>query len=327
MTIDVKPCSGQWQHNESRAQTQCYHIVLRNGDSLRFTSHDAPIDLLESNDREVDPTLQTYLPKDAPEMGSRSFVAGLELAEASIFGHLGEDGEPTDFEAFRAGMFKNARLDVYDCNWHYAYRGWIRASRYYFDDVEFSAESWSATVGSPLRHAMRTVGGFITRYCDVEEWGDARCTINRQLWKVQTTVTDVTGTTKYDPRKRFRVNIGTTVPIPGGTRALTSGWFSEGDVDFESGANSIPNQKRYRIQRGQFIDPELEILLENQVPFDIQVGDTVDLFPGCNRHFHNHCRKKFSIEGQATELQYENFRGFNHIEGAYKTYRGPEAQD
>jgi len=88
--------------------------------------------------------------------------------------------------------------------------------------------------------------------------------------------------------------------------AFPEEWFNGGAVIWQTGSNTgkAIEVKIYTKDDGIVIEQDIELFLATS--FNIQVGDTLGVYPGCNKLLVT-CRDKFS--------NLDNFRGFPHIPG------------
>src|SRR5690606_31924756 len=106
--------------------------------------------------------------------------------------------------------------------------------------------------------------------CDVKVFGDSRCKFDVAAATRTATVIEVTN------RKHF------TVALDAGPEPLTSNYYDGARLVFTSGAN----ETFIRETRFVMLDETAEngtVILWEEAPADIEVGDTISLPPGCNR--------------------------------------------
>ncbi len=90
-------------------------------------------------------------------------------------------------------------------------------------------------------------------------------------------------------------------------------WFKAGHLKWASGLNS-----GISMEVKSWDKTTKEIVLFLEMPFDITVGDTFDIYPGCQKRILDDCRDKFS--------NVENFRGEPNVPGTDQMLRIPDAQ-
>lgn len=132
-------------------------------------------------------------------------------------------------------------------------------------------------------------------------------------WVREATVLSVDVT---DPRRIFKVTELT--PNTGGPRGgFPDDWFNMGGVLFETGANVARAMEVRDFTADDGITIEQTIELFTDLPFDIQVGDKLALFPGCDKT-ESVCRVKF--------LNIINFVGEPYVPGEDILGQYPDAR-
>jgi uncharacterized phage protein (TIGR02218 family) len=121
---------------------------------------------------------------------------------------------------------------------------------------------------------------------------DDRCGVNSADYDESFTITSVTDNAD------FIANISDSYGHPVG-----DGWFAEGSITWTGGNNSGDESEidSYDHSTGQ-------IVLKRPTYFDLQVGDTATILPGCNKSGNltdGHCKNKYS--------NLPRFRGFNRM--------------
>jgi uncharacterized phage protein (TIGR02218 family) len=148
---------------------------------------------------------------------------------------------------------------------------------------------WNAELRSLTQSLQQTIGDVYSATCRAELFsvtGQWRCNLIEASWKVSGSITSVTG------RQSFADS----------TRAEANDYFNHGKITWTSGDNDGLSMEVKTFSSGAF-----ELYLP--MPYDVEVGDTYDALPGCNKIGRNgDCKNKFN--------NYINFRGEEDLPGA-----------
>ena len=186
------------------------------------------------------------------------------------------------------GRWDNATVEIWRVNWaDTASRallrrgaiGQVRRGR-----LQFVAEMRS------LAHVLgQTIGRTFQASCDAA-LGDARCSVdlNATAFKASGTVVSLSGD------RGFAVS---------GLTGFVEGWFALGTLHWLTGANT--GRKAEVLSHALSGSDVIITLLEAPVR-PAEVGNTFDIFAGCDKRFET-CQSKFANAA--------NFRGFPHIPG------------
>lgn len=254
----------------------CWRLTRNDGAVFGFTDHDRPLTF--------DGT--TYQPESgftASEIRSGSDLS-VDAQEAE--GVLTSD-TITEIDILD-GRWDNATVEIWRVNWvntssralmRRGAIGQVRRGR-----LQFVAEMRS------LAHVLgQTIGRTFQASCDAA-LGDTRCGVdlNDPAFKVTGTVVSLSGD------RGFAVS---------GLSGFAEGWFALGTISWLTGANTGRNAEV--LSHAQTGADVIITLLEAPVR-PIEIGDTFDIFAGCDKLFET-CQSKFSNS--------VNFRGFPHIPG------------
>jgi len=186
------------------------------------------------------------------------------------------------------GRWDNAEVEIWRVNWadtassallRRGAIGQVRRGR-----LHFVAEMRS------LAHVLgQTIGRTFQASCDAA-LGDARCGVdlNDPAFKASGTVVSISGDR----------GIGTS-----GLSGFAESWFALGTLDWLTGVNT---GRKAEVLAHAVSGADVTITLLEAPVRSIGVGDTFDIFAGCDKRFET-CQAKF-----ANAL---NFRGFPHIPG------------
>jgi uncharacterized phage protein (TIGR02218 family) len=212
---------------------------------------------------------ETYKPAGGMQSSAHRDESGLREPNVEVLGLLTDDQITAD--DLRAGRYRDAKVTRYVVDWRFPWAGPIRTWVYWIADVEFDGSYWKAQL-SGIAHKLRhKVGRYFSRLCDYD-LGDADCKVNLfGLTKFNVNVTQVTD------RRQFQLDV---LDIPG---TLPNDWFNFGYLTFLTGDNhDLTFEIRDYVTVGGG-SPYREVLLQLPTPFDVVIGDTLNIAPGCNK--------------------------------------------
>lgn len=261
----------------------CWKLTRKDGTIYRFTDHDGAL--------VVDG--ETYTPVDGVSASAHQKMEGLAAENLEVRGVLSDD--TISHDDMRAGLWKGARIQEFVVDWRYPWGGKFHESYYHILDTEYDGERWVGQIEGLLARFKRQVGRTATKDCG---WvfGDANCGVNTGALTQSGEVTALAV-----PRRAFQSDL----------TAFSDNWFDFGLLTWTSGLNQgLKSEIRgYLSTNGQFA-------LQIVTPYNIQVGDTFDVYPGCN-HTLTQCREKFD--------NVIRFGGFPYIPGSIKARQTPSA--
>lgn len=272
---------------------RCYQITRTDNTKFRFTDHDATLTLLDGF---------SYSPQDGISPSASSSRLGIEDDYVSTEGVI-SDSAITHAD-LRGGLFDDAEVIRYTVDWRYPYMGVIRSATYFIAEVEFTGETWKAKLEGVTRLFKDRVGETYDRNCKYDlgrnRFGEISTTSGCQFDVDAATKKAVTVATVVDARRIFTIN---------GTYSEADDYFNLGRLTWTDGDNiGIISQV------ADWTLSTKRVELQVRVPFDIQVGDVLDMEPGCDKIFTT-CRDKFSNE--------IHFGGFHLIPGTDKALQTP----
>lgn len=260
----------------------CWRVVRQDGEIILGTEHDRPITIPTGS------LAGTYL-ADAGITGSDVRSASdlsadnLEVdaftpADVSILGLRAVDVE--------AGLYDAATVTLFLANWSKPSATPLVIRRGTLGQITRTSEGEFRTELRGI--AQKLAQNFIRTYgitCDAELY-DSRCKVVRASFTYEGVVTTVTS------RKVFDIDFGTS--------ALDTGFLDGGELLFTSG-----NNDGYRMEIHTF--DTSGVTLFQAMARDVQVGDTLEAYAGCDRT-KDSCKLKFS--------NLPNFRGHGlHVPG------------
>lgn len=253
---------------ENRRLTVCGAVTKANGDVVRCTQFDEDIEIEDGN------LAGTYFSTAAITASDIKSSSDLSADNLEISGALADSGfQITGFvvEDIRAGQFRNSPFEIFICQWDNP-NAWQKVvHRGYLGQITTTAEgSFTAEWRGLLQVLSQTIGRTYGEDCDVVRFCDSRCKLVAADFTYDATVATVTD------RRTFNLTI---TGLPGGT---APGLFQGGEVTWLTGNNSGYAKQVKRDAVGGTIG---HIELWEYLPKDIQVGDTVTIFAGCDRRF------------------------------------------
>lgn len=258
-------------------------ITLATSQILRFTDHNTTLEFDEAEDGE----LQTYTPVDAPSWESTRQEHGVGVGSASLNGVV-RTGGAVDVLDLRAGVWDRARCDVWTVDWKFPWLpGHLEHEVYWMGDIERSGETWSPELHTILGELDRLTGEIYSRECQTD-LGSSACGVNLTPLTVAGSVTGVAGLASPHPRQRFATSL---------TEA--DNFWKNGRLTWTGGDNAIAGKQVYDIRVYKNTSGYVELWTET--PFDIGIGDTFSVKPGCGKKLKHDCNGTYSNAA--------NFRG------------------
>ena len=265
-------------HFESGTTTLawCWRLTRNDGAVFGFTDHDRPLTF--------DGT--TFEPESgftASEIRSGSDLSvDAQEAEGVLTSTTITETDILD------GRWDNATVEIWRVNWaDTASRALLRRGA--IGQVRRGRLHFVAEMRS-LAHVLgQTIGRTFQASCDAA-LGDTRCGVdlNAAAFKASGTVVSLSGD------RGFAVS---------GLSGFSEGWFALGTLHWLTGANT--GRKAEVLSHALAGSDVIITLLEAPVR-PIEIGNTFDIFAGCDKRFET-CQAKFANA--------VNFRGFPHIPG------------
>jgi uncharacterized phage protein (TIGR02218 family) len=269
--------AGLAEHLASGATTlcRCWRITRRDAVVQGFTDHDEDL-VFDAT------TFRAGTGFEGTEIEARLgfAVTGTELQGALSSETLSEDD-------LAAGRYDDAGIELFLVDWsNPENRLLLRAGN--LGEVRREDSAFTAEVRGIASRLDEEKGRIFAATCDAD-LGDARCTIDLD-----------------DPAFRGEGTIlsleGTSIFSASGLAAFADGWFTQGRLQWASGANAglAIEVKEHRVDEG------VHLSLWQTMPEPLAAGDTFVVTAGCDKRFET-CTAKF-----ANAL---NFRGFPHLPG------------
>jgi uncharacterized phage protein (TIGR02218 family) len=284
-------------NRESRRLTIAGVIEKKDGTFIRCTQHDDDLDI-ETGDLEG-----VYFSTASVTGSDIKSATDMSVDNMEVTGQITDESVFTGFTAadIEAGLLDNAPFQTFLCQWD-APNDWQKILRRgYLGEISRTAEGqfqceWRGLFQLYQQMVGRTYG----ERCDVKRFGDSRCKINVAPLTQTGTVTAVTS------RRRFNASGVTSPDSPFDQR-----YFDLGELSWITGSNAGYLKQ---VKRGAVDDVDGRIEMWEAFPFDVQVGDTFSIIPGCDRLFTT-CQKYDNVI---------NFRGHGRwIPGIPSIIRAP----
>lgn len=266
-------------------------ITRTDGTILRFTDHDEP---LTYDDDTFEPTdsINASARLKSDQFQDRGLDAKGVISSSAI-----------SHEDLRAGRYRDAQIDERVIDWLCPWEGLFLHQRYFILETRFDGESWEADLVGLSRKLRGRVGRTFNRFCDAT-LGDSRCGLDLSAWTTNNAV--VTWVSSGNPRKNFRA-----AALP------NVAYYDFGKVTWVTGNNAglIGETKKW-------VQADREVRFHLAMPFDIQIGDTFNIEPGCKK-LPEYCKGTSGDADRPWSNNILNFRGFPFIPGTDTLIRTP----
>ena len=269
----------------------CWRIERRDGTVVALTDHD--VELIPQFTGTESPATgdyqlgvasgETYSPISSYQRSAIETHNDLSIDNLDAEGILESDAIAES--DIRAGLYDNAKVWVFLVNWADLTQGIIRLRRGTWGELSLMDTYYKAEERGLMQELTKPVCEAYTAEC-LAVLGDARCGIDIEALKETATVSAVTDLKTFS--------------VTGLTQA--SDYFNYGKIIGLTG----PNAGLKGEVKSYTLGSPSEIGLFLNLPYAIQVGDTFDVYPGCDMKLAT-CDTKFS--------NVVNFRGFPYMLG------------
>jgi len=245
----------------------CWTVEKKTGGVIRGTEHDRSIEISSGALAGTYLAVHGNIAASDVRTTSDLQVDNLEVVGAAV---ESPDNGITVAE-IEAGVLNGARVTVFVCNWREPDDGQVILRRGYMGEVTRNSDGALNTEIRGLGQVLsQNIGRILSDRCDVARFGDARCGFD---------VSTVTGSgviLSVTSRKEFVMQV--TSPNPVWT-FLPLG----GEIAFSTGENA-GFEKEVKSATFDGVD-ELAIVLFEEMPGEVLVGDGIDFIPGCDRTY------------------------------------------
>ncbi|WP_299347651.1 DUF2163 domain-containing protein [uncultured Maritalea sp.] len=277
-------------HIKSGATTlcNCWLMTKRNDQVLGFTDHDQ---LLEFDGYEFYPTAG-FSPSATVQKGESA------IDTSDVMGWLDDDRiSPLHI---RDGQFAGATVDTFKVNWRdTSIRHHFR--RDFIGEVSEKDGVFRAELRSQHIALNQVRGKLYQRTCNAS-FGDVDCGVDALSLDHSSTCT-------------IEQIIGVNEIVVSGLQGRANGFADGGQIKWLTGER---RNRALQILRHIVGDPNHSLFVDETDNELAQVGDTVRVTVGCDKHFST-CKAKFS--------NHLNFRGFPHIPGEAFILKYPSADN
>ncbi|MCF3934453.1 DUF2163 domain-containing protein [Acuticoccus sp. M5D2P5] len=251
---------------------RCWRLERDDGVVMGFTDHD----------RAVTIDALVYSAANGIAASGDVAMAGFGVGGLEISGALTSAG--LDAGDLQDGRFDFATVELWLVNWANTNER-VLLRKGYLGEVTREDGAFRAEVRGPMQALERVRGRVFTVSCDAD-LGDVRCGVDLPSLSREATVVAVDGA-------RLRVS---------GLDGAATGYFSSGVVAVTSGEDD--GRRELLVQHAA--EGEEAVLTLRSGLVGLAVGDTVRVFPGCDKRFET-CAMKFANA--------MNFQGFPHLPG------------
>jgi uncharacterized phage protein (TIGR02218 family) len=250
----------------------CWKAVLTNGTIYGFTDNIEDI-LFEG---------VLYRASSGFTPSSIASNSSMAVDNLEVMGLLSDD---TITEAdINAGLWDFADITVIQLNYNDLTQGSIVLHRGNVGEIKFTNQQFTAEFRGISQRLQQTIGELYSAGCRAS-LGDSRCKIDLPSITVSSSVVTIDSTNKI-------ITCGLTNPTE---------YFNAGLLTFTSGLNN-----GLSMEVKLYTNPGI-IELHLPLSYQIAVGDTFSVYPGCTKRFTEDCKNKFN--------NVLNFRGEPHVPG------------
>ena len=289
----------QHLQGEVTSLTVCWAVTRNNGAVIRGTAHDRDVTLTTG------PYAGTYSARTAVFSTDVRSTSDGSVSNLDVEGAMRVDAQANDIktEEIEGGLYDQAKAVLFAVNWREPDSGMrILASGTLGEFTRDSDGRYRSEVRGLTQALAQQIVQTASSMCNVTVFGDSRCKFNVGAVTRTGTITSVTD------RRRFAAQLD-----PGPT-PVTEIYFNGGRLKFGSGDN-VDVIREVRVCSVDEQADTAEVLLWDEAPADIEIGDTFELPPGCDRQEPT-CR--------LVHNNLVNFRGYGiYAAGRDALLRGP----
>lgn len=266
------------EHLDSGATTicQCWQIIRADNQSLGFTDHDNSVEFEGV----------TFEPSTGANASALSQSSGLAIDNSEIGGVL--DSDRLTERDLIAGLYDGAEILMWVVNWQDVSQRYLMFKGQ-LGEINHSDTHFEVELLGLNERLNRVVGRPYLRHCTAD-FSDVKCGFDPNA----SGFNDMSSVSKVEGRLEFEFEA---------SDSFEPSFFELGRVVWLSGENTgvVSQVKADRLSgTGRLI------ALRQDTPFDIAMGDSFQIFAGCDKTS-SACRSKFD--------NLENFRGFPFIPG------------
>lgn len=247
----------------------CWKVTRIDGQVFGFTSTDVPFDF-------------DGLRYEAATGFTPSAIQGradLSVPNLEVAGML--DSASITEDDLLAGRWDRATVEIFEVNYKDLSMGRMVLGTGTIGNVSAGRVNFSTELRGLGQALQQPIGEVYKAACPAE-LGDARCGVDVEALRVAGTVTAVAD------RRTFTDS----------ARAQVSDYFGAGVCTWSGGLNDGLAMEVRTFAAGVFV-------LQQPMPFNVQVGDTYSVVPGCRKRRDEDCQAKYN--------NVINFRGFPDV--------------
>lgn len=244
-------------NNEVTTLCICWKITLKSGQVSAYTNHDQNI------------VVDGLSYKSTSGFSSSGIPSNLDMAVNSIDVTSFLDDENIREEDVLAGVYDDARIEVFKVNWQDTSAGKIVQQVGTLGETEVEGEILVVEVRGRMQDLKRPVGQLYSPNCRAF-LGDNKCKVNLDSYKRTGSISAVSSNKVFTS-----TNLG-----------QASGYFKRGLIRWTSGKNAGLTGEVKNNSSNQ-----LELVL-NMV-FPVEVGDAFEIFPGCDKSLAT-CKNRYN---------------------------------
>jgi uncharacterized phage protein (TIGR02218 family) len=245
-------------------QATCYHLTRLDGVELKFTDADEPITLEDGLE---------YLPAGGANSSARRKAVDLGSQDVELLGVL--SSAAITHADLAAGKYRGAEIQLYLVDKRRPWAGAWHHHTFWVGETKFNHDQWTASIEGFSERLGQESGNVASKHCHHElgaKFGlPAEVGCHLDLAALTTTGHTITDVEVLSPRTTFYV-------APSLSEA--DGHFNLGKIIWQTGDNAGTFS---RLDSHLSVGGREEFYLFLETSLDIQVGDTFDLAPGCNK--------------------------------------------
>lgn len=272
----------------------CWRITRKDASVFRFTDHNAPLTITGDG---------TYVAAGGFSASARQRQEGLQTRNLDCIGIINSNA--ITHEDLRSGRYREAKVEEFLVDWRYPFAGPIYSVTYWIEEVTFDGSRWNAKVTDISRWLRIAIGDVYARNCRWDLF-DINCGLN-----VNDFIETVTITAVDTARRVFRAST---------LSSSANDFYNFGAVAWQSGLNvGLVGQTK------AYVGATKQVTLQLDMPFDISVGDSVQMYPGCSKVIED-CKGVAGANGKPWGNNLVNYGGFPHIPGTDKILQTPNTK-
>ena len=251
----------------------------------RFERRDGEIVTVTTCARDLLINGEVYRSKDGLNPTAISQEASAAVVNSEVNGTMA--AESVDENELFAGLWDGAFVTVFEVNYRDLTMGVLQLQSGSIGDVKAGRSAFTAEVRGLTQSLQKVVGRVFTKGCPWDFGDPDTCRKDLGPLTVTGAITAATSLRAFTDSARAEV----------------ADYFGAGLITFTSGDNKDVSMEVYSFAAGAFV-------LHLPMPFNVAVGDTYSLTPGCRKRFTEDCVTKWANGN--------NHGGFELLPGADK---------